>query len=151
MSSRPNRSRSDSPPHECLAQHTRLGRACGLEFMDDVSIDRAVLYPAGWLAVDKVINGDFPIDSCQAYNNWFNDTYLKTSGKFQNLGLIPMQEPTEAMTDLRRIVEELGFFGAMLPSIGLKGNLGGKEYWTVYAEPTGWAVASESTAAPTRA
>ena len=112
----------------------QVGPPGWLEFMDDVGIDRAVLYPTGGLAVGKVINGDFAIEICQAYNNWFHDTYLKASEKFQGLGLIPMQEPLEAVKELRRIVEELGFCGAMLPSMGLKGHLGGKEYWPVYAE-----------------
>ena len=112
----------------------QVGPPGWLEFMDDVGIERAVLYPTGGLAVGKVINGDFAIEICQAYNNWFHDTYLKTSGKFQGLGLIPMQEPPEAVKELRRIVEELGFCGAMLPSMGLKGHLGSKEYWPVYAE-----------------
>jgi predicted TIM-barrel fold metal-dependent hydrolase len=112
----------------------QVGPPGWLEFMDDVGIERAVLYPTGGLAVGKVINGDFAIEICQAYNNWFHDTYLKTSAKFQGLGLIPMQEPPEAVKELRRIVEELGFCGAMLPSMGLKGHLGSKEYWPVYAE-----------------
>ena len=118
----------------CPALFRQVGPPGWLEFMDDVGIDRAVLYPTGGLAVGKVINGDFAIEICQAYNNWFHDTYLKTSGKFQGLGLIPMQEPPEAVKELRRIVEELGFCGAMLPSMGLKGHLGSKEYWPVYAE-----------------
>jgi uncharacterized protein len=105
-----------------------------LEFMDDVGIDRAVLYTTGGLAVGKVINGDFAIEICRAYNDWFSDTYLKRSPLFQGLGLIPMQEPPGAVSELRRIVEDLGFCGAMLPSTGLKGHLGSKEYWPVYAE-----------------
>lgn len=105
-----------------------------LEFMDEVGIERAVLYTTGGLAFGKVINGEFAIDSARAYNNWFSETYLKRSPRFQGLGLIPMQEPEEAVKELRRIVEELGFCGAMLPSTGFKGHLGSKEYWPVYAE-----------------
>lgn len=105
-----------------------------LEFMDDVGIERAVLYTTGGLAFGKVITGDFAIDSARAYNNWFHETYLKKSPRFQGLGLIPMQEPDEAVKELRRIVRELGFCGGMLPSMGLKGHLGAKEYWPVYAE-----------------
>ncbi|MCY4440625.1 MAG: hypothetical protein OXE53_10520, partial [Deltaproteobacteria bacterium] len=72
----------------------QVGPPGWLEFMEDVGINRAVLYPTGGLAVGKVINGDFAIEICQAYNNWFHDTYLKASAKFQGLGLIPMQEPS---------------------------------------------------------
>lgn len=105
-----------------------------LEFMDDVGIERAVLYTSGGLAFGKVINGDFAIDLARAWNNWFHDTYLKKSPRFQGLGLIPLQEPAEAVKELGRIVTGLGFCGAMIPSTGFKGHVGGKEYWPVYAE-----------------
>ena len=48
--------------------------------------------------------------------------------------MIPLQEPGEAVKELRRIVEELGFCGAMLASTGHTGHLGGKEYWPIYEE-----------------
>jgi hypothetical protein len=67
-----------------------------LEFMDDVGIERAVLYTTGGLAFGKVITGEFAIDVARAWNNWFHDTYLKKSA-FQGLALIPLQEPEEAV------------------------------------------------------
>lgn len=121
--------------HELVPGAFKQVQADGwLEFMEDVGIDRAVLYTTGGLAVGKVINGDFAIDVCRAYNDWFHDAYLERSDRFQGLGLIPMQEPQEAVKELARIVGKLGFCGAMLPSTGLKGHLGSKEYWPVYAE-----------------
>jgi predicted TIM-barrel fold metal-dependent hydrolase len=105
-----------------------------LEFMDDVGIERAVLYTTEGLAFGKVIDGEFAVDVARAYNNWFSDTYLKKSSRFHGLGLIPLQEPEEAANELRRSVIELGFCGAVIPSTGFKGHLGGKEYWPVYAE-----------------
>ena len=41
------------------------------------------------------------------------DEYLSKSNRFQALGLIPLQEPPEAVMELRRIVKELGFCGAV--------------------------------------
>src|SRR2546425_3067702 len=105
-----------------------------LEFMADVGIERAVLYTTGGLAFGKVITGEFAIDVARAWNNWFHDTYLKKSARFQGLALIPLQEPEEAVKELRRTITELGFCGAMIPSTGFKGHLGAKEYWPVYAE-----------------
>ena len=87
-----------------------------MEFMDDVGIERAVLYTTGGLAFGKVITGEFAIDVARAWNNWFRDTYLKKSQRFQGLALIPLQEPEEAVKELRRAVTELGFCGAMIPS-----------------------------------
>jgi uncharacterized protein len=105
-----------------------------LEFMEDVGIERAVLYTTGGLAFGKVITLEFAVDVARAWNNWFADAYLKKSPRLQGLALIPLQEPQEAVKELRRAVTELGFCGAMLPSTGFKGHLGSKEYWPVYSE-----------------
>jgi predicted TIM-barrel fold metal-dependent hydrolase len=105
-----------------------------LEFLEDVGIERTVLYPTRALAYGKVVNRDWAIDVARAYNDWLYQAYLQRSPRFRAVGLIPMQEPEEAVKELRRIVEELGFCGAMIPSMGLKGHLGSKEYWPVYAE-----------------
>jgi uncharacterized protein len=105
-----------------------------LNFMDDVGIEKAVLYTTEGLAFGKVVDAEFAIDVARAYNNWLSHTYLKKSPRFYGLGLIPLQEPEEAVKELRRIVTELGFCGAIIPSTGFKGHLGSKEYWSVYAE-----------------
>jgi hypothetical protein len=67
-----------------------------LEFMEDVGIERAVLYSTGGLAFGKVITREFAIDVARAWNNWFADTYLKKSPRFQGLALVPLQELPEA-------------------------------------------------------
>ncbi len=105
-----------------------------MDFMDDVGIEKAVLYTTEGLAFGKVIDSEFAVDVARAYNNWLSDAYLSKSTRFQGLGLIPLQEPEEAVKELRRIVTELGFCGAVIPSTGFKGHLGSKEYWPVYAE-----------------
>jgi predicted TIM-barrel fold metal-dependent hydrolase len=80
-----------------------------LEFMEDVGIERAVLYSTGGLAFGKVITREFAVDVARAWNNWFADTYLKKSPRFQGLALIPLQEPEEAVKEMRRAVTELNF------------------------------------------
>ncbi|HWP57847.1 MAG TPA: amidohydrolase family protein [Candidatus Acidoferrales bacterium] len=111
-----------------------VGAAGWLEFLDDVGIEAAVLYPTRGLAYGKIVNREWAIDVARAYNDWLYQAYLKTSPRFRAVGLIPLQEPGEAVKELRRIVEKLGFCGAMIPSMGLKGHLGGREYWPVYEE-----------------
>ena len=105
-----------------------------IDFADDVGIDSAVLYPSHGLAYGKVVNRDWAVALAQAYNNWLYDTYLKRDSRFKAVGLIPMQEPGEAIKELRRCVEELGMVGAMLPSNGFKDHIGAKDYWPVYEE-----------------
>ncbi len=103
-------------------------------FLEDVGIDSTILYTTQGLAVGNVTSRDWAVALCRAYNDWLSETYLKVSPRFRGMALVPMQDVEEAVKELRRAVNELGMLGAMLPSNGLKGNLGAKEYWPVYAE-----------------
>jgi uncharacterized protein len=115
----------------------KVGRDGWIDFMDEVGIASAVLYPSNGLAFGRVVSRDWAIELARAYNNWMHDEYLSRSSRFQALGLIPLQEPTEAVKELRRIVSQLGFCGAMLPSTGapqLQNHLGDERYWPIYDE-----------------
>ena len=104
------------------------------KFMDDVGISSAVLYPTDALSYGRIVDDDVAIEVGRAYNDWLSETYVKASPRFQGMALIPMQDPDEAVAELRRAIEELGLCGAMLPATGLKAHLGSKEYWPVYQE-----------------
>ena len=112
---------------------SRPGLEGWLAFADDVGIEAAVLYPSNGLASGQVVNRDWAISLCRAYNDWLHDTYTQNS-RFRGMALIPMQEPAEAVLELRRSVEELGFCGAVLPTTGLPIPMGDKPYWPVYEE-----------------
>lgn len=105
-----------------------------IEFLDDLGIERTVLYPTQGLSYGRIFHHDWAIAACRAYNDWMSETYLRASTRFRAVALIPMQDPAEAVVELRRAVGELGFCGAMLPSTGLPSHLGDKRYWPVYAE-----------------
>jgi uncharacterized protein len=105
-----------------------------LQFLEDVGIESTVLYPTRGLSVGKITNLDWAIAVTRAYNDWLHETYLQHSPRFQGVALLPLQEPEVAAAELRRAVEKLGMRGAMLPSVGVKGHLGSKEYWPVYRE-----------------
>ena len=59
---------------------------------------------------------------------------MKRSPKLKAMALIPMQDVSEAVNEMRRAVKELGMPGAMLPSRGLPFDLGHRTYWPIYAE-----------------
>lgn len=103
-------------------------------FLDDVGIEKAVLYPTRGLAFGRIMDLDWAEGVAQGYNNWIYETYLSQDPRLQAVGLIPLQDPELAVVELRRIVTELGFCAAMLPSTGLKTHLGAKDYWPVYEE-----------------
>jgi predicted TIM-barrel fold metal-dependent hydrolase len=105
-----------------------------LNFMADVGIDFATVFPTGGLSYGLINNRDWAIAACQGYNDWLHDTYLSASDSFVGVGLIPIQDPEMAVLELRRIVRDLGMAGAMLPTSGIPNHLGAKEYWPIYEE-----------------
>jgi len=122
----------ETPPQR--DHRPRVGPEGWLAFLDDVGIDWTVLYPTVALSYGKIVSLDWAVAVCRAYNDWLYDTYLQFDRRFQGMAIIPMQDPEEAVKELRRAVTELGMQGAMLPSNGLPQLLGAKPYWPVYAE-----------------
>ncbi|HEX9144634.1 MAG TPA: amidohydrolase family protein, partial [Candidatus Binatia bacterium] len=112
-----------------------VGREGWELFLEDVGIGTTVLYTSAGLAFGKIVSRDWAIELARAYNNWMYDTYTSKSQRFKAMGLIPLQEPAEAVIELRRIVRDLGFCGAMLPSTGVNmPQLGAQKYWPIYGE-----------------
>jgi len=105
-----------------------------IEFQDDVGISSAILYPTSALSCGRIVDVDLAIGACAAYNDWLHEAFTARSPRLIGMGLIPMQEPSAAVEELRRCVLELGMKGVMLPSTGLPSPLGAKEYWPIYAE-----------------
>lgn len=104
-------------------------------FLEDVQIESTVLYTSAGLAFGKIVSRDWAIELARAYNSWIHDTYMERSPRFQAMGLIPLQEPKAAVEELRRIVNELGMCGAMLPSTGANmPHLGSERFWPIYEE-----------------
>jgi predicted TIM-barrel fold metal-dependent hydrolase len=112
----------------------QVGPEGWLAFLDDVGIDWTVLYPTTALAYGKIVSLDYAVAATRAYNDWLYHTYLQFSPRFHGMAIIPMQDPDEAVKELRRAVTELGMRGAMMPSNGLPLPLGSKAYWPIYAE-----------------
>jgi predicted TIM-barrel fold metal-dependent hydrolase len=90
-----------------------------------------------------MVDYDWVIAVCRAYNNWLSETYVRRDSRFKGMALLPMQEPAAAAEELERAVTELGMSGTMLASTGLPSPLGAKTYWPVYevADRLGCAVA----------
>ena len=107
------------------------------EFLSDVGVDRTVLYTSRGLTFGRIVSQDWAIGLARAFNDWVYDEYVGRSDRFQAMGLIPLHEPEAAVEELRHLVHDLGFTGAMLPSTGatqLQNHLGDERYWPSYAE-----------------
>ena len=123
----------ETPP----GSFARVGVDGWLDFMQDLGMDSAVLYTTRGLTFGKIVSKDWAIALARAFNDWIYDTYIKGSDRFYPMGLIPLQDPPEAVLELRRCVKELGMVGVMLPSTGadgLQSHLGNERYWPIYEE-----------------
>ena len=107
-----------------------------IEFIDNTGIEWTVVYPTSGLAVGRIVNEDWAIAACKAYNNWLYDRFLSVSPRIKGMALIPLQNVDSAVEELNRAVKQLGMLGAMLPSNGegLKTHLGSQLYWPLYEE-----------------
>ena len=71
----------------------KVGREGWIDFMEDVGLASAVLYPTSGLSFGRIVSRDWAVELAHAYNDWMYDEYLSKSSRFQALGLIPLQEP----------------------------------------------------------
>src|SRR5688572_7628471 len=105
-----------------------------VEFLDKTDLEFSVLYPTTGLAYGQVTYPDWAIAYARAYNDWLYERYLKVSPRLKGVALIPMQDVSAAVEELRRAVKELGMVSAMIPSNGLTRHVSHKEYWPIYEE-----------------
>lgn len=103
-------------------------------FLDKTGIEQTVIFPTKGLAVGFIQTPEYASRLCRAYNDYVYDRYARIDQRIHPVGLIPMQSPSEAAAELRRIVRDLGLPGAMLPSTGLPLGLAHEYYHPVYKE-----------------
>src|SRR5215813_6844875 len=155
------RGRSPFPPIDHLHTANRhftpkgafanVGREGWELFLEEVGIGATVLYTSAGLAFGKIVSRDWAIELARAYNNWIYDTYLSKSNRFKAMGLIPLQEPAEAVVELAALC---GTWVSVAPCchppartwrISVRKNIGPST-----ARRNDWAAPSPFTAAPTR-
>lgn len=105
-----------------------------LDFLDQAGITRTVLYPTAGLTCGFIKDPEWAVAITRAYNNWLFDRYRRVSPRLLGMALIALQEPSEAVKELRRAVTRLGMVGAVLPAAGLRLPLGHANFDPVYAE-----------------
>ena len=91
--------------------------AMWLSFLDEAGISATVLYPSNAAAVGMVRRVAWSVDLARAYNDWLHDKFLRQSERLLGVALLPVQDVAACVTELHRCVGELGFVGAILPSI----------------------------------
>src|SRR5213594_2187003 len=106
------------------------------DFLEKSGIECIVVYLSAGLAVGRIVDTEWAIAACRAYNNWLYEKFVKASPRIKGMALIPVQDVDAAVEELRRAVKQLGMCGAMLPSTGegIKAHFGAKIYWPIYEE-----------------
>jgi predicted TIM-barrel fold metal-dependent hydrolase len=105
-----------------------------LGIMDEGGVETAVLYPTAGLGIGWVREPDFAVALCRAYNNFVAHEFLRVSPRLKAVALLPFQDVSAAVAELRRAVSELGMVGAFAPAVGLRLPLGHPQFHPMYAE-----------------
>ena len=105
-----------------------------LDAMDRGGLSTAVLFPTNGLSIGWIREPDYAVALCKGWNNFVSEEFQKVSPRLKGVALVPLQEVSEAVKELRRAVQELGLVGVMLPAVGLRKPLGHQDYWPVYEE-----------------
>lgn len=105
-----------------------------LDYLAEAEVATSVLFPTSGLALGVLADAKWATALARGYNDWLYDRYLRIAPRrLKGMALIALQDPAQAVSELRRAVGELGMVGAVLPAVGLPETLGHRSYWPVYA------------------
>jgi len=76
--------------------------------MDLEGIEVAFFYPSLWLIYGDLDDPKLAAAACRAYNNWVADFCKPYPHRFFGVAPLPLQDVGEAVTEMRRVVKELG-------------------------------------------
>src|SRR5262245_44906051 len=79
-----------------------------LQHMDREGIDVQVLYGSLTLTLTSVIDAELAAALCRAYNNYIRDDCEPYRTRLVPVGIVPLQDVGEAISEMHRCVEQLG-------------------------------------------
>ena len=88
----------------------------GCAFLDEVGIEQAVLYPTKALAHGLIQDREWACAVARAYNNWLYERYCRVSPRLKGVALLPPQDVSAAVAELRHAVTEQGMVGGVFPA-----------------------------------
>jgi predicted TIM-barrel fold metal-dependent hydrolase len=103
-----------------------------IDAMDAIGLDGTVLHPTLGLNIGQVRDPEWAVIVARGYNNWLYDKFLRASPRLHGLAVLSIQNPPEAVKELRRAVKELGMVGAIMPAAGVNRLLGDSSYYPIY-------------------
>ena len=104
-----------------------------LEMLDRGGMEMTFLFPTSLLDYSSIIDPDYVVALCRAYNDWVAEDWLGVSPRLRAVSLPPLCDVDEAVKELRRTIMELGFSSVMVSALGF-GALGDRKYDPFYEE-----------------
>lgn len=107
-----------------------------LKDMDLEGIDTAVLFGTNvFLSLPFYEDKDLACDMARVYNNWLAEYCEADHQRLKGVALTPIQEPSEAVRELRRCITELGFVAVGTPAHSSSGkNLDDPDLYPFFEE-----------------
>jgi predicted TIM-barrel fold metal-dependent hydrolase len=106
-----------------------------LDFLDKNKIELTVLYPTQGLTHAAIQDRDWAICMARAYNDWLYHKFMAVSPRLVGVALLPIQDISEAVKELRRCVDDFGMVGAVIPAVAPAGRLySGPEFYPLWEE-----------------
>jgi predicted TIM-barrel fold metal-dependent hydrolase len=104
------------------------------EALSTGNLEAAVLYPTRFMHIGQIGIAEFAVDLARAYNDYLYDRFLQHEPRLKGMAVLPLQDVGAAIVELRRVVNEYGMVGAILPADGLPRPLGHPEFHSLYEE-----------------
>jgi predicted TIM-barrel fold metal-dependent hydrolase len=86
-----------------------------IEHMDREGIDHQVIYGSIPLAFNSLVDTELAVALCRAYNDYIHDDTAPYADRLHPVAVLPLQDPGEAVAELRRCVLQLDMPAAMIP------------------------------------
>ena len=89
-----------------------------IEHMDTEGVDVHVIYGTLNLVFSSILDKDFAIALCRAYNSYIADDCRGYDNRLKPIGVLPLQDVNEAVAEMHRCINELGMISvAVAPNM----------------------------------
>ena len=89
-----------------------------LQHMDREGIDVQVIYGSLTLVLASLLDSDLAVALCRAYNDYIRDDCEPYRARLVPVGILPLQDVSEAITEMRRCIGQLG-----MPAVSISPSL----------------------------
>ena len=88
-----------------------------LKDMELLGVDIQVVYPTAFPFVSDIEDKDLAAAVCRAHQNYVADRCRKAPDRLKGIAIVPLQDPTAAVDEMRRALKELDLVAVTIPGI----------------------------------